>query len=607
MVETKSTSRGGRKERSRQDDPCNYPTIEKRKCTVVDVRRDDVENRRRRDGRRKKRKRGAYRVLTEREIGIYEFLRDDSVRGVGGHLRIRCSDFRVDEIRREGTMVCAPRRVAQRTYASAREAAAATRTDDDSYLRFNLTKAKVSTVNAVKTLSQFLDVRPASITFAGLKDAKAITTQEVTIADPPVRKLDELDMNNIRLDRFVYVSRPLIPGILSGNRFQIIVRGGTSTHRCVNELVASISRRGFVNYYGMQRFSGTATRNEQVAKWYLRKQYAAAVDAVLGVPPWGCASDAEASARSAWVDARDANTALRMMPKHFHFERQILVGLQRAIEYDRRDDKRSVPTFENRCRTAFLSTPFPDRLLCVNAYFSRLWNKAASERIRMNRTGAIVGDLVVKENFDNRCRALDNVRCLEQDDKGVALSDVLLPLPGSDVNYPSHAVGAFMRQYLRYEGITSDCFELEKSVDASDVHIIRGTYRPIVRRPIDGVLQWQPVTYDKIAKPVFPVWDNVATTASSIFATSDKQQRVVRALADAVECREITTRVTSTLTEQRVESFFDSFDAKDGPYVAMCFRFALPPGTYATSMLRELMNGSSSSKGSFKRHIKFDD
>ena len=50
------------------------------------------------------------------------------------------------------------------------------RRDDDSkqHLRFVLAKAKISTVNAVKTMAQFANLRPASLNFAGLKDSKAI-------------------------------------------------------------------------------------------------------------------------------------------------------------------------------------------------------------------------------------------------------------------------------------------------------------------------------------------------------------------------------------------------------------------------------------------------
>ena len=43
--------------------------------------------------------------------------------------------------------------------------------------------------------------------------------------------------------------------------------------------------------------------------------------------------------------------------------------------------RRFLLSHEERCRTAFLAVPFPDRLLCVNAYFSRIWNLCASERV----------------------------------------------------------------------------------------------------------------------------------------------------------------------------------------------------------------------------------
>ena len=67
--------------------------------------------------------------------------------------------------------------------------------------------------------------------------------------------------------------------------------------------------------------------------------------------------------------------------------------------------RKTTLTHAERCRIAFLSTPFPDRLLCVNAFFSRLWNKAASARVELSSSSVLVGDLVYDKDTDNGVRA----------------------------------------------------------------------------------------------------------------------------------------------------------------------------------------------------------
>eukprot|EP00938_MAST-03A_sp_MAST-3A-sp1_P004065 g4065.t1 len=542
------------------------------------------------------------RPLTEKDIGIHEYLNCD-VKGIGGVLRLRCSDFLVDEIREIDGQIVTEGSTDASTVREAME-----NRDDDSkqHLRFVLAKAKISTVNAVKTMAQFANLRPASLNFAGLKDSKAITTQEITIREKEPRALDGLNMENIQLSHFKYVHRGLRPGYNRGNRFQIIIRGANGNQEQVERIVRHISTKGFVNYFGKQRFSGTATRNQNCARFYLRREYANVVDAALRCPAYGCGSKEEMEARRSWTDFQDASMALKKMPKHLHFERQLLKGLIDALQYEG-----SSLTHEERCRTAFLAVPFPDRLLCVNAYFSRIWNLCASERVSECRD-IIEGDVVVvRGEKTDRNRVKKEYRIVTKEDvrkKRFRFCDVVIPLPGSKSIFPTHRIGTFMKMFLQYEGVSNFDFKIEKSISRDeDIHEIFGAYRTVVALPMENRVDFVPVKFEKVGVPIFPCWKK-NLSPSKIFHVDETHDRIVRELAESVEKREITAKSVNGFQEQRSNDFFlHRCKSNSSCYVALCFRFALQPGTYATSLLREIQKGEMHSLKRSSRHIIFDD
>ena len=543
------------------------------------------------------------RPLSERDIGIHEYLHCE--KGIGGVLRLRCSDFLVDEIRdRDGEVVTC--KGEESTYETVSDAIQNREDDNSKHLRFVLAKAKISTVNAVKTLAQFANLRPASLNFAGLKDSKAITTQEITIHEKEPRALDRLNMANVRLSAFQYVHKGLRPGYNRGNRFQIIVRGANGNEEQVARIVRNISTNGFVNYFGKQRFSGTATRNEKCARFYLRREYANVVDAALGCPAYGCGSKEEMEARRSWTDFRDASMSLKKMPKHLHFERQLLKGLIDVLQYEG-----SSLSHEERCRTAFLAVPFPDRLLCVNAYFSRIWNLCASERV--SECGDVLeGDVVVvpvSKTKLHKHRIKREYRIVTKDDvriKRFRFCDVVIPLPGSKSIFPTHRIGTFMKMFLQYEGVANFDFKIEKSISRDDIHEIFGAYRTVVAIPMESRVDFVPLKFEKVGMPIFPRWKSFKF--SKIFNANETHDRVVRELAESVEKREITAASIRGFREQRSNDFLKKSSAQDDTtYVAMCFRFALHPGTYATSLLREIQKSEAHSSKQRSRHIIFDD
>lgn len=61
-------------------------------------------------------------------------------------------------------------------------------------------------------------------------------------------------MRNIKIGNICFKNQPLKLGRLRGNRFRIALRNITADDDTVNKSMESLKDRGFINYYGLQRF-----------------------------------------------------------------------------------------------------------------------------------------------------------------------------------------------------------------------------------------------------------------------------------------------------------------------------------------------------------------
>ena len=126
----------------------------------------------------------------------------------------------------------------------------------------------------------------------------------------------------------------------------------------------------------------------------------------------------------------------------------------------------------------------------VHAYQSYVWNCIVSRRIRENPTQPIVGDLVISGN-DGRLATSSSqeVKHLTVDDlPHYTIFDVVMPLPGYDVEYPRGEVGEFYAKMLAADGLDIKYMRREQRE-----YSLPGSYRKIVNRP--SHLSWQICAY----------------------------------------------------------------------------------------------------------------
>jgi tRNA pseudouridine13 synthase len=134
-------------------------------------------------------------------------------------------------------------------------------------------------------------------------------------------------------------------------------------------------------------------------------------------------------------------------------ERLILKGLKRYGD----------PLLAIRC------LHFHERMFWISAYQAYVWNVMASKRLSLYGASVVTGDLI---DEDGVVRIVDDSflssKCLR-------FEDVVLPLPGYDVQYPSHKVGEYYRDLLERDGV-----DFRK--DAPPESTAKGDYRKLVTR-----------------------------------------------------------------------------------------------------------------------------
>lgn len=450
--------------------------------------------------------------VDERDVGIIDYVAAD-VPGIGGVLKQRVADFVVAELDSAGREIRLEDAVPGGEVESVAGGGGEDGVDgcdgdsdddgdggDQSFTRFTLRKERLDTLGAVTELSEQLGVAARHFGFAGLKDYRAITTQEMTVRDVSAAELARVSHPRMSIGHVRAAPRKLKLGQLSGNRFRIVLRGARGGARAVDAALRSLKKRGFANYYGLQRFGDCAARNDEVGRRLLLGDYAGVVDALLRAPEGaagatvnavavaaaaragrgggdeggrvhrrggGCSS-AEAEAREVWAHSGDARTALRLMPRGKPLERELLRNLARLSGARARGgplggSSASGLAHDELCRLAVLGLPLGVRRLLAHAYFSRVWNVMASERLRRHGLAAAVeGELVLGSRKlrdgvlggpRQRRGAVHVVTAAEAAAAAFPVTRVVLPLPGADIQMPGTALGSFYAAMLEHDGI----------------------------------------------------------------------------------------------------------------------------------------------------------
>ncbi len=117
-------------------------------------------------------------------------------------------------------------------------------------------KTGENTEYIARLLARFAGVRQRDVSYAGLKDRHAITTQWFSIwlpgkADPEWKQVETEGIKVLQITRH---ARKLKRGVLAGNKFQIVIRDWQGDRDVLENQLQLIKQQGIPNYFGSQRF-----------------------------------------------------------------------------------------------------------------------------------------------------------------------------------------------------------------------------------------------------------------------------------------------------------------------------------------------------------------
>jgi len=117
-------------------------------------------------------------------------------------------------------------------------------------------KRSTNTDWVAKQLARHAKVKLMDVSYAGLKDRHAITTQwfSVRLANKPEPDWQALADDNIEFLRITRHLRKLKRGALKANRFRIRLRNLQGDIASLEQRLAAVAQKGVPNYFGEQRF-----------------------------------------------------------------------------------------------------------------------------------------------------------------------------------------------------------------------------------------------------------------------------------------------------------------------------------------------------------------
>lgn len=355
--------------------------------------------------------------------------------GIGGVIKQRAEDFRVEEISLRGP------------------------SGKGNYLWFRVTKRGLPTPATAKRVAKFMGVSPEMVGFAGLKDSLAVACQWMSIggdADP--RRLAKFRDKQVRIDDIHPSRRPIEVGDLAGNRFIVRVRQVQPARLGdAQAALEELARRGVPNYFGPQRF-GARGDNSRLGEALLRGDIEEFLRVFLGRP---CEGDPPTSrkARTAF-DRGNLGAAMTAWPHHCTDPRNALASLMR-----KGGREGAVAAIDARVRQ-----------LCAQAFQSDVFNSLVAARIdTVDRV--LSGDLA-EEAESGRNFPVANVEAEQPRAAGFRISPTGV-LPGKGARLAAGEAGRIERRVLAERGVPLEMF------DAPGAVRIAGSRRPLRFRPID--------------------------------------------------------------------------------------------------------------------------
>jgi len=448
-------------------------------------------------------------------IGLLGFA--SSTPGIGGILKIRTSDFRVEEV--------------------------ATNIALDPKGRFTVARITLTnweTNRFCQQLANRLRIPRNRIFFAGTKDKRAVTTQ-IFVIDAPQNKVAEIEMSDVEIEVLGRTHQKIGFGNHKGNRFTIIVRGcadglgnpltndevARRITSILEEMKEAVGEDKFPNWIGPQRFGSGRPVTAATGQCALSGDWEKAVMTYLTMP--GEEDDEAAIVRQKITNEGFSEALLEEMPNWMGYERRMIEHLLKN---------------EGDFLGAYSTLPSNLQLMTIHAVQSKIFNTSMKNRLEsgVSLSKPHIGDLVGRVDEKGQ---LEPTSCVEVRQKtqprisrNCEMGRLVTtgPLPGCEVDFASHLIGEIERGAAKELGLG------DQDWIVADIPALTtsGTRRALV------------TTFEEFQTETVPI-------SELVLEESTRAQKVIQ----------------------------PQMWHPEGACVR--FRFTLPPGSYATILMREFM------------------
>ncbi|MFX1264445.1 MAG: tRNA pseudouridine(13) synthase TruD [Promethearchaeota archaeon] len=359
--------------------------------------------------------------------------------GIGGRLKTRFEDFLVEEITPDGNTL---------KIQDWSEAALPDRIDGErsKYVNFVVQKMGLSTFDVSTILAAELRIPHHMITYAGLKDKRAVTTQMMSIPSSASARFKDMRLSRIALRDPQYSRRAVQIGDLWGNRFTIRLSGIDVDCSEALSAVKELKRVRLLNYFGVQRFGVTRPYTHLVGRSLVKRDFEEATRILLtATSEYESEQLTEARERLAENLLPD-NSILEVFPRELSYERKVIRQLMKHPG----DFKKALSKIGPRILGIF-----------VHSYQSYLFNRLVSLRVK---SGLPIdrpepGDFIIRldEPHSGRDEWLFVTEQNRESRMELLLSGeygLAAPLPGYSTKTPPSQQSALLQKVLRDEDVT---------------------------------------------------------------------------------------------------------------------------------------------------------
>ena len=365
--------------------------------------------------------------------------------GVGGVIKGTVEDFVVEEVLVDGSKATVDGEVPSRAIGATSQR--------QRFLLCVFVKRNWDTFIATKNVAKSLGIEQRHLQFAGIKDAKAITAQFITLENVALEDAIKANVLGVKLYPVGYVREMLSLFYLLGNNFTINVKNTKVSKTEVTEQIEQIFQEfktfgGIPNFFGHQRFGTTRPITHLVGKALINGNFEEATMLFLAKPSVHEHPQSR-QARQELQETHNFKYAYENFPKQLRFERIMLSYLaENPTDY----------------AGAFQRLPPKLQALFVQAHQSYLFNRFLSGRLKseLPLDMAVEGDFTVAVERSGLplTSVMKTVTYKNLSEVNAAVKAgkmrVALPILGIKQKISGHVMGELESEILAEEGVEAE-------------------------------------------------------------------------------------------------------------------------------------------------------